>query len=150
MFSHNIWKKNSMLKIKSKLESKTCKAIYFTCQFASVFSCNHNNPVPLNCDRRGSAGQIGNICYCDNQDIAQCLERWGERVIMWENWDLHFLHKQKKLIFDSTHFSIILHRKQNQVYNSWQKTIISVYLTSAVSFAISGSQKCLHRLENKR
>lgn len=54
--------------------------MYFTCQFASVFPCNHNNPVPLNCDRCGSAGQIGNICYRDNQDIAHRLEKWGEKL----------------------------------------------------------------------
>lgn len=53
--------------------------MYFTCQFASVFPCNHNNPVPLNCDRCGSAGQISNICYRDNQDIAHRLEKWGEK-----------------------------------------------------------------------
>lgn len=99
------------------------KAIYFTCQFASVFPCNHNNPVPLNCDRCGSAGQISNICYCDNQDIAQCLERWGERVIMWENWLRSPLSTQaeKTFIFDSIHLSIILHTEQDQVYSSWQK-----------------------------
>lgn len=128
------------------------KATYFTCQFASVFPCNHNNPVPLNCDRCGSAGQIGNICYCDNQDIAQCLERWGERVTRWENWWRAPLSTQteKTFVFDSIHFSIILHTKQDQVYNSWQKTIfISVYLTGAVSFASFSSQKCLYRLEKK-
>lgn len=52
--------------------------MYFTCQFASVFPYNHNNPVPLNCDRCGSAGQISNVCYRDNQDIAHRLEKRGK------------------------------------------------------------------------
>lgn len=75
------------------------KVIPVTCQSASVFSRHHNNPVPLDCDRGSSTGQIGNVCDSDDHDVAGSLRNQSKK-----------LELIRKLNFFFFNFSVI-HKK---------------------------------------
>lgn len=53
-------------------EGETLKVL--TCQFAPIISCHNHNPVPLDGDGHGCAGQVSNVSNGDDQNVACCLQ----------------------------------------------------------------------------
>lgn len=51
-----------------------------TCQSAPVFAGDHDDPIPLDGDGSGSAGQVGDVGDGDDQDVAGSLQSHRERL----------------------------------------------------------------------